>query len=300
VIILQETSEKLIDGRKSSKSIVAEIGREVEGFCREHRPPSLRVIILGDDPASRVYVRNKIKTAGKCGIESELVELPDSTGENELYAAIEEFNNDSSINGFMVQLPLPSHIDSREVIQRISPYKDVDGIHPFNLGRLVEGSPLFIPCTPLGIIELLRRYNIETEGKKAVIIGRSIIVGKPMALFLAGKLEKGNATVTICHSRTRDIGKETREADILISAVGKPEFITADMVKEGAVVIDVGVNRVDDPSAKRGYRLTGDVDFESVLPKVSMITPVPGGVGPMTVAMLMKNTLKAARIASES
>lgn len=297
---MKKAAEKLIDGKAVSKSIVEEIGSEVREFSRDRRPPSLRVIILGDDPASRVYVRSKIRTAGKCGIESELVELPDNINGKTLFDLIEKFNRDDGIDGFMVQLPLPSHISPKDVIERISPYKDVDGIHPFNLGKIVEGNPLFVPCTPMGIMELLKRYGVETEGRKAVVIGRSIIVGRPISLLLSTKMEGGNATVTMCHSRTRDIGSETREADIIVSAVGKPEFITGDMVKEGAVVIDVGVNRVEDPSRKKGYRLTGDIDFESVLPRVSKITPVPGGVGPMTVAMLMKNTLKAARLSAES
>jgi len=300
VIKLEKAAEKLIDGKAVSKSIVEEIGSEVREFSRDRRPPSLRVIILGDDPASRVYVRSKIRTAGKCGIESEIVELPDNIDGKTLFDLIEKFNRDDGIDGFMVQLPLPSHISPKDVIERISPYKDVDGIHPFNLGKIVEGNPLFVPCTPMGIMELLKRYGVETERRKAVVIGRSIIVGRPISLLLSTKMEGGNATVTMCHSRTRDIGKETREADILVSAVGKPEFVTGDMVKEGAVVIDVGVNRVEDPSRKKGYRLAGDIDFESVLPRVSKITPVPGGVGPMTVAMLMKNTLKAARLSDES
>lgn len=297
---MEKAAEKLIDGKAVSKSIVEEIGSEVREFSRGRRPPSLRVIILGDDPASRVYVRSKIRTAGKCGIESELVELPDNVDGKTLFDLIEKFNRDDGIDGFMVQLPLPSHISPKDVIERISPYKDVDGIHPFNLGKMVEGNPLFVPCTPMGIMELLKRYGVETEGRKAVVIGRSIIVGRPISLLLSTKMEGGNATVTMCHSRTGDIGRETREADILVSAVGKPEFITGDMVKEGAVVIDVGVNRVEDPSRKKGYRLAGDIDFESVLPRVSKITPVPGGVGPMTVAMLMKNTLKAARLSDQS
>ena len=297
---MEKAAEKLIDGKAVSKSIVEEIGSEVREFSRGRRPPSLRVIILGDDPASRVYVRSKIRTAGKCGIESELVELPDNVDGKTLFDLIEKFNRDDGIDGFMVQLPLPSHISPKDVIERISPYKDVDGIHPFNLGKMVEGNPLFVPCTPMGIMELLKRYGVETEGRKAVVIGRSIIVGRPISLLLSTKMEGGNATVTMCHSRTGDIGRETREADILVSAVGKPEFITGDMVKEGAVVIDLGVNRVEDPSRKKGYRLAGDIDFESVLPRVSKITPVPGGVGPMTVAMLMKNTLKAARLSDQS
>ncbi len=297
---MDKAAGKLIDGKTVSKSIIEEIGREVKEFSRGRRPPSLRVIIIGDDPASRVYVRSKIKTAGKCGIESELIELPDNIDEQALFDLIEQFNGDDGIDGFMVQLPLPPHISPKNVIERVSPYKDVDGIHPFNLGRIVEGNPLFVPCTPMGIMELLNRYGVETGGRKAVVIGRSIIVGRPMSLLLSTKMEGGNATVTMCHSRTSDIESEIREADILVSAVGKPEFIKGDMVKEGAVVIDVGVNRLDDPSRKKGYRLTGDVHFESVLPRVSMITPVPGGVGPMTVAMLMKNTLKAARLSSES
>lgn len=297
---MTDQNDKIIDGKGTAKKIVEELTEEVSEFAGRYRAPSLRVILVGDDPASRVYVRSKVRTAAKCGIDSELVELPGDVSREKLFDRIDQFNGDSGIDGLMVQLPLPPHIDSKEVIERISPDKDVDGIHPFNLGKLVEGTPNFVPCTPLGITHLLELYGVKTDGKKAVIIGRSIIVGKPMALLLSSKLSGGNATVTVCHSRTADMVSETVDADILISAVGKPEFIGADMIRENAVVIDVGVNRVEDSTRKKGYRLAGDVDFESVLPKVSKITPVPGGVGPMTVAMLMKNTLRAARMALES
>lgn len=290
------TDPKIIDGRSVSKEIISEVKEEVAVFSGKFRPPGLRVVIVGEDPASRVYVRNKIKTSSKCGIESELIELPDTVSERELLETVQRLNGDPGIDGILVQLPLPDHIEPKKVIERISPFKDVDGIHPFNLGKIVEGEPQFVPCTPMGIIELLKRYDVKVEGKNAVVIGRSLIVGKPIALILASKTPEGNATVTMCHSRTRDLFSHTRMADIVVSAVGDPEFIKGEDIKEGAVVIDVGVNRVDDKTAKKGYRLTGDFDFDSVYPKASLITPVPRGVGPMTVAMLMKNTLKAAEI----
>jgi len=291
-------SEKIIDGKRISREIISNLKVEVESFSDVFRPPCLKVILLGEDPASRVYVRSKIKTSAKCGIESELIELPEETGEDELLELVENLNDDPSIDGILVQLPLPPHIDPGKVIEKISPYKDVDGFHPYNLGKILEGDPALVPCTPRGIMELLSRYGVKTEGKDIVVVGRSVIVGKPIAMLLAAKGEGGNATVTMCHSRTADLKGHMRRSDILISAVGKPEFITADMVKEGVVVVDVGTNRVEDSTRKKGYRLTGDVDFDSVYEKASLITPVPGGVGPMTVAMLMMNTLKAARIAS--
>jgi len=291
---------KLIDGREVSKTILEEVSEDVAVFCRSHRPPHLVVVIVGDNPASRSYVRGKVKAAKKCGIDSTLLELPPDVSSDELLSRIDEFNGDSSIDGILVQLPLPGHIDQQDVIERISPSKDVDGFHPYNMGRLVADKPVLVSCTPLGIMELLSRYNVKTAGKRAVVIGRSIIVGKPMALLLARKHEGGDATVTICHSRSEDIASVTAEADIIIAAVGRAGTVTGDMVKEGAVVIDVGINRVDDPNSKKGYRLVGDVDFESVLPKASLITPVPGGVGPMTIAMLMRNTLAAAGWAGRS
>jgi len=291
---------KLIDGREVSKTILEEVSEDVAVFCRSHRPPHLVVVIVGDNPASRSYVRGKVKAAKKCGIDSTLLELPPDVSSDELLSRIDEFNGDSSIDGILVQLPLPGHIDQQDVIERISPSKDVDGFHPYNMGRLVADKPVLVSCTPLGIMELLSRYSGETAGKRAVVIGRSSIVGTPMALLLARKHEGGDATVTICHSRSEDIASVTAEADIIIAAVGRAGTVTGDMVKEGAVVIDVGINRVDDPNSKKGYRLVGDVDFESVLPKASLITPVPGGVGPMTIAMLMRNTLAAAGWAGRS
>ncbi len=287
---------KIIDGKSIAAKIVSEIAKEVKSFSKDFRAPHLAVLISGDDSASRVYVRSKIRTAEKCGIKSDLINLPFDIKESELFRRLDELNNDTNIDGILVQLPLPSYIDPKKVINRISPYKDVDGFHPYNLGRILEGDPLFVPCTPLGIIELIKRYEVDTTGKNAVVIGRSVIVGKPISMLLADKSENGNATVTICHSRTRDIKKILRAADIIVCAVGKAEMLTGDMVKPGVVVIDVGVNRVKDAETKKGYRLVGDVDFESVSQKASLITPVPGGVGPMTVAMLMGNTLKAARL----
>jgi methylenetetrahydrofolate dehydrogenase (NADP+)/methenyltetrahydrofolate cyclohydrolase len=238
-----------------------------------------------------------VKTAGKCGIDSDLIELPVDTTEADLLVRIDRLNADAYVDGILVQMPLPGHIDQQKVIERVSPGKDVDGLHPFNIGRLAADRPRLVPCTPLGITVMLDHYGIDTAGKHAVVVGRSILVGKPMALLLAMKAKGGNATVSICHSRTSDIAAITRTADILIAAVGSPQMITGGMVKEGVVVIDVGINRIDDETAQRGYRLVGDVDFESVAPKASLITPVPKGVGPMTVAMLMKNTYLAARMA---
>ncbi len=287
--------EKLIDGKAVAAAIVEELASEVEVFCAKHRPPKLTVIIVGEDPASQVYVGMKVKAAAKCGIESELIELPAETPAGDLLGRIDRLNADRSVDGLLVQLPLPGHIDEQKVIERVAPEKDVDGYHPLNLGKLAAEMPRFVSCTPMGISELLARYDVETEGKNAVIVGRSVNVGKPMALILSAKGKRGNATVTICHSRTADLPSITRKADILIAAAGKAEMITGDMVKDGVVVIDVGINRIDAPERKKGYRLVGDVEFETVYPKASLITPVPGGVGPMTVAMLMKSTLLAAR-----
>jgi methylenetetrahydrofolate dehydrogenase (NADP+)/methenyltetrahydrofolate cyclohydrolase len=291
----QNEHEKIIDGKRIAREILDELTAEVARFREKHRPPHLSVIIVGDDPASHVYVKSKVRSAGECGIESELIELPADTAKEALLARLDRCNDDATVDGILVQLPLPPHIDQQEVIERIDPRKDVDGLHPFNLGRLASGLPHFVPCTPLGVSVLLSRSGVETEGTHVAVVGRSVLVGKPLALLLARKGPGGNATVTLCHSRTRDLAAVTATADILIAAAGQAGMISADMVKEGAVVIDVGTNRVDDPSAKKGYRLAGDVDFESVYPKVSRITPVPGGVGPMTVTMLMQNTVQAAR-----
>ena len=289
--------DKLMLGKPVAASVIEQLALEITGFAEKHRAPGLTVIIVGEDPASQVYVGMKVKTARKCGIASELVELPASTPEDELLARIDRLNEDAGIDGILVQMPLPGHMNQQRVIERISPDKDVDGLHPFNIGRLAADTPRLVPCTPLGITVMMDHYGIDPAGKHAVIVGRSILVGKPMALLLAMKAKGANATVTICHSRTSDMAAITRTADILIAAVGRPGMITGDMVKDGVVVIDVGINRVEDESAKKGYRLVGDVDFDTVAPKASLITPVPRGVGPMTVAMLMKNTYRAARMA---
>ncbi len=289
--------EKLMLGKPVAESVIELLASEIPAFARKHRPPRLSVIIVGEDPASQVYVGMKIKTSRRCGIDSDMIELPASTPESDLLQRLDQLNDDQNIDGILVQMPLPGHMDQQKVIERISPDKDVDGLHPFNIGKLAADRPRLVPCTPLGITVMLDHYGIETAGKHAVIVGRSLLVGKPMALLLAMKAPGGNATVTICHSRTSDMASITRTADILIAAVGSPGMITGDMVKDGVAVIDVGINRVEDASVKKGYRLVGDVDFESVMPRASRITPVPRGVGPMTVAMLMKNTYKAARMA---
>ena len=284
-------------GKPVAQGVIEELAYEIPAFAGKYRPPGLTVIIVGEDPASQIYVGMKVKTAGKCGIDSELVELPESTPESDLIGHLDRLNRDPDIDGILVQMPLPGHMDQQKVIENISPHKDVDGLHPFNIGRIAADRPRLVPCTPLGITVMMDYYGVETAGKHAVIVGRSILVGKPMALLLARKAPGGNATVTVCHSRTSDIASITRTADILIAAVGSPRMITGDMVKDGVAVIDVGINRVEDATAKKGYRLEGDVDFESVMPVASRITPVPKGVGPMTVAMLMKNTYQAARMA---
>ena len=282
---------ELLDGKKTASEVQE---RVAEGVARlGGAKPMLTLVQVGEDPASSVYVRTKARMSERCGIDSRHLHLPDDVTEDHLVETLKDLSGDPAVNGILLQLPVPKHIDQDRAISSIAPIKDVDGFHPENLGLLTSGKPRFVPCTPLGIQELLIRYGVETSGKTAAVLGRSIIVGKPIALLLAMKGEGGNATVTICHSRTPDIGGVTSRADIIIAALGSPHFVTKDMVKEGAVVVDVGINRVDDPSAKKGYRLVGDVDFENVAPRTSLITPVPGGVGPMTVAMLMSNTLRA-------
>jgi methylenetetrahydrofolate dehydrogenase (NADP+) / methenyltetrahydrofolate cyclohydrolase len=290
-----EQRSKLIDGKGTAEAIVSEVTVAVRRFAEKRRAPHLVVVLAGDNPASQVYVRNKVTMAGRCGIRSTLVALPGDVAEEDLVDRLDSLNADDSVDGILVQLPLPSHIDQQRVIERVSPGKDVDGLHPYNLGRLAAGKPRFIPCTPAGVCELLARYGVPTAGARVVVVGRSILVGTPLALLLSRKGGRGDATVTVCHSRTDDLGSVTAEADILVAAIGKAAAITGDMVKEGAVVIDVGTNRVADPAAPKGTRLAGDVDFASVFPRASLITPVPGGVGPMTVAMLMRNALQAAR-----
>lgn len=284
----------IIDGKKIAEEIKGELKEKINELKGKGVTPGLAVVLVGDDPASQVYVRMKGKACEELGIYSETLKYPADLSEEELLSIIDGLNENPRIHGILVQLPLPKHINETKVLNRISPEKDVDGFHPVNVGKMLIGDPGFLPCTPHGIQELLLRSGNDPEGKHVVVVGRSNIVGKPVAAILMQKKKGANATVTVCHSRTRDLPGICRQGDILIAAMGVPEFIKADMVKEGAVVIDVGVNRVDDPSAKRGYRLVGDVDFEAVKEKASAITPVPGGVGPMTIVMLMKNTVIAA------
>lgn len=283
---------QIIDGKSIAQSIREEIKIKTEALKTKGISPCLAVILVGSNPASVSYVTGKQKALAEVGMNDRSVRLPESTTEQELISLIQELNADKSVHGILVQLPLPQHIDEEKIILAINPAKDVDGFHPVNVGNLVIGKKTFLPCTPHGIIVLLKRMNIETDGKSAVVIGRSNIVGKPAAILLARK--DLNATVTICHSGTKNIADITRRADILIAAAGRANIVTADMVKEGAAVIDVGVNRIPDASKKSGFRLAGDVDFENVKEKAAFITPVPGGVGPMTIAMLMANTLEAA------
>jgi len=290
---------ELIDGNTISRSIIAELTAEVVGFTGP--PPKVVFVRVGDDPASISYVNKKQTVAGQIGIESELRALSETVSQTELFAVIDALNQDTSVHGILVQAPLPSHIHEIDVFNRVSPLKDVDGFNTVNIGKLCQEDPSgFVACTPAGIIELLKRTGIQTAGKKAVVVGRSQIVGKPVALLMMMKADTGNATVSVCHSRTHALAAEVKTADIVVAAIGRPHFITADMIKEGAVVIDVGINRVEDSTRKSGYRLVGDVDFDQVATKAAHITPVPGGVGPMTVAMLMKNTLKAYRLATHS
>ncbi|MBE2255340.1 MAG: bifunctional methylenetetrahydrofolate dehydrogenase/methenyltetrahydrofolate cyclohydrolase FolD [Ignavibacteria bacterium] len=282
--------DKIIDGKLISSKVKAEIKEEVSELVQSgKRPPGLAFILVGEDPASKVYVKNKGKACSDIGFYSVTEKLPDSISEEELINLIQTFNNDEKIDGILVQLPLPKHINEQRVIESINYKKDVDGFHPENTGRLVSGIKSFIPCTPYGITELLKRYNIETSGKNVTVIGRSNIVGKPIANLLIQK--EYNATVSICHSKTKDLKSYTLNADIIIAAIGSPDFLKGDMIREDVVIIDVGINRVESSSSPNGYKITGDVDFESCLEKCKMITPVPGGVGPMTIAMLMKNTL---------
>lgn len=286
----------IIDGKALADTIKAEIRTEVDAITAAGgKAPHLAAVLIGDDPASQVYVRNKVKSCETVGFRSTLVRRPADISQEELIGIVTTLNEDPEIDGFIVQLPLPKHLNEEAVTLAIDPRKDVDGFHPVNFGRMAQGLPCYLPATPFGILEMLRRYNIPTAGKEAVVVGRSNIVGSPMSILLSQKASPGNATVTICHSRTADLAAHTRRADILVAAIGSPDFITGDMVKEGVVVIDVGMNRVEDPQAKNGYRLTGDVDFASVAPKASFITPVPGGVGQMTVVSLLLNTLKAGK-----
>ena len=287
---------QLIDGKSVAAQIKREIATEVnEIVSNGGKRPHLAAILVGHDGGSETYVAAKVKACEECGFTSTLIRYEADVTEEVLLAKVEELNNDADIDGFIVQLPLPKHIDEQKVTEAIDYRKDVDGFHPVNAGRLAIGLPCFLSATPNGIMELLRRYNIETKGKKCVVLGRSNIVGKPMASLMMQKSIPGDATVTVCHSHTQNIADECRQADIIIAAMGQPHFLKADMVKEGAVVIDVGTTRVPDETRKSGFRLCGDVDFENVAPKCSFITPVPGGVGPMTIVSLMKNTLLAGK-----
>ncbi|MGY8941233.1 MAG: bifunctional methylenetetrahydrofolate dehydrogenase/methenyltetrahydrofolate cyclohydrolase FolD [Flavobacteriales bacterium] len=284
----------ILDGKATSKAIQEEIKEIVATrMASGQKRPHLAAVIVGDNPASRSYVGHKIKACEFVGFDSSLVELPENIRQDELIDEVQTLNDDQEIDGFIVQLPLPDHIDAQAVLEAVAPEKDVDGFHPINAGKLSLGIPSYLPATPAGILEMLDRYDIETAGKHAVILGRSSIVGTPMALLLSRNASPGNCTVTICHSRTQNLAEITRTADILIAAIGKPHFVTSDMIKPGAVVIDVGINRIKDSTKKSGFRLTGDVDFDTVAESASAITPVPGGVGPMTIAMLLKNTLQA-------
>lgn len=287
---------QLIDGTLLAKNIKAELATEVELMVRlGQKTPHLAAVLVGNNPASEAYVGNKIRSCAEVGFVSSLIRRPEETTEAELLEIIAGLNNDPDVDGFIVQLPLPKHIREEKITLAIDPKKDVDGFHPVNIGRMAQGMPAYLPATPFGIVEMLRRYNIETAGKRCVIVGRSNIVGTPMSILLSRKGYPGDCTVTLAHSRTQDLAEETLRADILVAAIGIAHFIKEDMVKPGAVVIDVGMNRIDDPSKKSGSRLVGDVDFEAVAPKCSYITPVPGGVGQMTVTALLMNTLKAAR-----
>ena len=288
---------QLIDGNDVARQIIEELKSEVSLLTGSK--PCVAFVRVGEDPASVSYVKKKQKTAAEIGVESRLSVFPESISESELKQEIQVLNTDPAIHGILVQAPLPHQIEETTIFNHVLPAKDVDGFNANNLGRLCqEDEDAFAACTPAGILELLKRSGTETEGKRAVILGRSLIVGKPAGLLLLRKGIPGNATVTFCHSRTTDLGSVTKEADVLVAAIGSPNFVTADMVKPGAVVIDVGINRVEDSTAKKGYRLVGDVAFDEVAPIVSKITPVPGGVGPMTVAMLMRNTVKAHRLAT--
>ena len=283
----------ILDGKKTSNDIKSEIAKSVKDIVAQGlRPPHLAAVIVGSDGASLTYVGSKVRACKRVGFDSTLINLPDSISETELLEKVEELNNDKNIDGYIVQLPLPKHIDAQKILMAVDADKDVDGFHPTNFGKMALNLPTFISATPFGIMELLKRYNVETSGKHTVVIGRSDIVGRPISILMSQKSNPGNSTVTLAHSRTKNIEDLTRQADIIISALGVPNFVKADMVKDGAVIVDVGITRVADNSEK-GYKIVGDVDYENVSQKSSYITPVPGGVGPMTIAMLLKNTLLA-------
>jgi methylenetetrahydrofolate dehydrogenase (NADP+)/methenyltetrahydrofolate cyclohydrolase len=291
-------SATIIDGKQIAQEIRAELTKEVAELKEKGIVPGLGVVLVGEDPASQSYVTAKEKACADIGLHSDDNRLPVDTTQEELIALVKKMNADPKINGILVQLPLPRHLDEAEVLMTIDPAKDVDGFHPVNVGKMMVGEKAFLPCTPHGVVQLLARSGVTIEGSHVVVVGRSNIVGKPVANMLLQKKENANATVTICHTRTKDISHFTKQADIIIAAAGRPNTITADMVKDGAAVIDVGVNRVEDASKKRGYRLVGDVDFDAVKEKAGLITPVPGGVGPMTITMLMFNTVESAKMAN--
>jgi methylenetetrahydrofolate dehydrogenase (NADP+)/methenyltetrahydrofolate cyclohydrolase len=288
---MERLSDKIIDGKLVADAIISEIKSELS---QRTVKPGLALILAGDNPASEIYVNMKAKKCAELGYYSITEKVPYEISEASLLDYVDKFNNDERVHGILIQLPLPKHINELRVLESVNYRKDVDGFHPFNSGRLVSGEKCFVPCTPAGIHELLKRYNIETSGKNVAVLGRSNIVGKPIANLLYQKNKHANSTVTICHSATKDIKEHTMRADIIIAAIGKPKFVTDDMIKDGCTIIDVGINRIPDSTVKKGYRIVGDVDYESCYPKAGKITPVPGGVGPMTIAMLMKNTLDAA------
>ena len=284
----------ILDGKKTSNDIKSELSVLVDELMKKgKRPPHLAAVLVGNDGASLTYVGSKVRSCKKIGYQSTLIHLPETTSEDELLEQIHSLNTDNEIDGFIVQLPLPKHIDEEKVLMAVDPHKDVDGFHPTNFGKMALDMESFIPATPYGIVELLDRYKIDISGKHAVVIGRSNIVGRPMSILLSRKSSPGNATVTLTHSRTKNLEIITKEADIIVSALGVPNFLTQDMIKEGAIIIDVGITRVPDDSNPKGYVITGDVDYENVKEKASYITPVPGGVGPMTIAMLLQNTYHA-------
>ena len=283
---------KIIDGRQLAKTIKSEIAEEVKSLVENNsRKPHLAAILVGDDPASAVYVRNKTRSCEQVGFDSTLIRKGADISQAELLKEVEQLNNDPSIDGFIVQLPLPKHIDEQAITLAIDPKKDVDGFHPENFGKMAQGMETYLPATPFGIMTMLDRYDIEVSGKNCVVLGRSNIVGTPISILLSRKAKPGNATVTLCHSRTKNLEFYTKTADIIVIALGKPNFLKKEMVKEGVVIIDVGINRLDDPSSTKGYKLVGDADFEDINEKCDYITPVPGGVGPMTVTSLLMNTL---------
>ena len=291
---------KLLKGKPVSSHIKSRLSKKISNLKKDGVIPGLAAVLVGDDPASHVYVRSKSKVFESNNCFSKTYKMAKDSSETQILNLIDKLNNDSKIHGFLVQLPLTNHLDSKKILNKVSPGKDVDGFHPMNLGSLFEGNPNFIPCTPNGIIQILDYYDIETSGKHVVVIGRSNIVGKPMFGLLAQKFKIGNATVRMCHTGTKDISTFTKQADIVIAAVGVPEMLTSDMIKDGACLIDVGINRVDDPNSEHGYKLVGDIDIKSVIGKASSVTPVPGGVGPMTITMLLYNTVLAAQLSRKT